>query len=281
MGNLNIIAGASFPSNIAKVATVDGIESSGSLLLVEPGHSADPWIGVPVTTSRVPNLLRSSADTVTGKATMDGALVRSAVAGKGAVERTAKGGLHVITKPTATLASDSSLTIKIPDAVADHISTNYSHRYFVSVWARTTAAKQSTISNPAIPIMALQSQTAFGVELRNTAPGARSAANVNSPYNYADAVGQYRLNAEVTALAGPLGGTAPFFVQNLLQAGNAMTGTIADFGKMGSYVFYRGYIEDLTVSGRTYAQCEALDASLHAQAFGVGGRYYGDTYTAP
>lgn len=280
MGNLNIIAGASFPSTIAKVATVDGLESTGSLLLVEPGHSANPWVGVPSTTSRVPNLLRSSADAVTGKSTQDGLLVRSSVAGKGAVERTAKGGLHVITNTTATLASDSSLVIKIPDAVADHISINYSHRYFVSIWARTTAAKQAAISNPAIPIMGLQSQTAFGMEMRNTTPGARAAANVNSPYNYADAAGNYRLNAEVTTLPGTLG-AAPFFVQNLLQAGNAMTGTIADFGKMGSYVFYRGYIEDLTVSGRTYAKVNELDASLHAQAFGPGGRYYGDTYTAP
>lgn len=280
MGQINIISGASFPSRIPKVAIVDGIESSGSLLLVEPGHSSNPWAGVPSTGSRVPNLLRSTANAVTGKSTADGALVHSFVAGKGVVERTAKGGLHVITKPTAALASDSSLTIKIPDAVADHISTNYSHRYFVSIWARTTAAKQSAISNPAIPIMGLQSQTAFGMELRNTSPGARAAVNVNSPYNYADAVGNYRLNAEVTTLPSNLG-AAPFFVQNLLQAGNAMTGTVADFGKMGSYIFYRGYIEDLTVSGRTYAQCNDLDAALHAQAFGSGGRYAGDTFTAP
>ncbi|MDQ0731137.1 hypothetical protein QFZ57_001931 [Arthrobacter sp. B1I2] len=35
------------------------------------------------------------------------------------------------------------------------------------------------------------------------------------------------------------------------------------------------------MSGRSYAQLEALDAALYAEAFGVGGRYYGDSFTDP
>jgi len=40
------------------------------------------------------------------------------------------------------------------------------------------------------------------------------------------------------------------------------------------------YLEDLTVSGRTYADVDALDNALYTEAFGAGGAYSGDTYTA-
>ena len=49
----------------------------------------------------------------------------------------------------------------------------------------------------------------------------------------------------------------------------------------GSMVFYRGYCEDLTVSGRTYAQVAAIDLALFNTAFASGGKFNGDTNTAP
>jgi hypothetical protein len=49
-----------------------------------------------------------------------------------------------------------------------------------------------------------------------------------------------------------------------------------------SVVFYRTYLEDLTVSGRTYAEVDALDVALYTKhVLTTGGRYYGDTYTDP
>lgn len=48
-----------------------------------------------------------------------------------------------------------------------------------------------------------------------------------------------------------------------------------------SFVFYRTYLEDLTLSGRTYAQVSAADLALYNAAFGAGGRYAGDTFTDP
>ena len=49
-----------------------------------------------------------------------------------------------------------------------------------------------------------------------------------------------------------------------------------------SRAVYRMYIEDLTVSGRTYAQVDAIDyAQFTKDVLTVGGRYYGDTYTDP
>jgi hypothetical protein len=48
-----------------------------------------------------------------------------------------------------------------------------------------------------------------------------------------------------------------------------------------SRIFYGFYLEDLTVSGRTYQDVDALDLQAYNIAFGTGGRYYNDTYTDP
>lgn len=47
-----------------------------------------------------------------------------------------------------------------------------------------------------------------------------------------------------------------------------------------SYILYRMYLEDLTVSGRTYAQVDAIDYAMWQTAFSAGGKFYGDTFTA-
>jgi hypothetical protein len=43
---------------------------------------------------------------------------------------------------------------------------------------------------------------------------------------------------------------------------------------------YRLYIENLTVSGRTWAEVDAIDYALYQAAFGAGGRFADDTFTA-
>jgi hypothetical protein len=49
-----------------------------------------------------------------------------------------------------------------------------------------------------------------------------------------------------------------------------------------SWAFYRAYIEDLTLSGRTWAEVNAIDYALYQAAFGTDGRFEGDTtFTAP
>jgi hypothetical protein len=73
--------------------------------------------------------------------------------------------------------------------------------------------------------------------------------------------------------------SAIFEVGNLL-APNQGAGKA---GPHGVHVFWRGYVEDLTVSGRTYAEADAIDiAEFTKQVLTSGGRYYGDTIvTAP
>jgi len=49
-----------------------------------------------------------------------------------------------------------------------------------------------------------------------------------------------------------------------------------------SGVIYRAYMEDLQVSGRSYAAVDAIDFEQFTKhVLTAGGRYYGDTYTDP
>ncbi|MCF6764112.1 hypothetical protein, partial [Pseudomonas fragi] len=54
-----------------------------------------------------------------------------------------------------------------------------------------------------------------------------------------------------------------------------------NFNVCPSRIIYRAYGEDLTVSGRNYAEVEALDYALFLEAFAPGGKFYGDTFTSP
>lgn len=59
-------------------------------------------------------------------------------------------------------------------------------------------------------------------------------------------------------------------------------GSPSNYQSCGSQVVYRFYIEDLTASGRTYAQVRDLDYALYQrEVLTAGGRYYGDTHTDP
>lgn len=48
-----------------------------------------------------------------------------------------------------------------------------------------------------------------------------------------------------------------------------------------SFALYRLYIEDMTVSGRDYAEVEAIDLAAYTREFAAGGKFYGDTFTTP
>lgn len=275
MGNINIINGASFPNTIPKIPLIDGMEAPGSLLLVEPGHSAKKWSGIPITKSTVPNLLRANANKVTAVNTDEPVLTWSSLndSTKSVIRRTSKGGVYIMNKPTATVYTDSMFTVSIPNEIADYVMRNFANRLFVSVWIRTVEPRTATIAKDAVSVMNLQAETVFGPQLNNVN---YRYSSLYRPIGFAEAVGNYRLNAEFNDLRTFAPKTAPFFKQTAFQAGNTMSGSVSNPGNTGSYVFYRTYMEDLTVSNRSYAEADAMDSALYSQAFGIGGRYYND-----
>lgn len=259
---------------------IDPIGAAGSLLLLDPTHPANPWAaGVPAHDSFVPNLFRDRLSTLAGTAAGLDAKVYNAglTAGAGLVERSGKGGLHGIISPTNGTAAGVGLNLFDPDALWNYIKANPTHAYYVSLWQRTTRAATAA-GNVGQMIHASNSKFIGAVLSAATFPNVRQGAR-----SYEAGVGPKHYNVGAVPDDGIAtdGATVPaqrsaFMVGNMASP-NATTGRR---GLAGSHIFYRAYIEDLTVSGRTYAAVDAIDRALYlAEVVNAGGRYYNDTHT--
>ena len=279
-------------STLPYAGDYDKLETVGSLALLELAHSSNPFSGVPQAGDIIPNILwnQLSAARVAGglaastatssafKRTTGNASTASGndVSNKTKSERTPKGGLHGIISQTAcTNSSDQVVVISGGADLASYITAFPSHKYYVSIWDRLTrAALSSEPAESQIPLSpsstasylyAIRSATILGGgEGTSQVPAAPATLG-----NRFRAAGITAATGTGTAVVYPfaVGPTGPYY----------STGTNSYTNKAASRVLYRWYLEDLTVSGRTYAEVLAADYALYQQAFGVGGRYYGDT----
>jgi len=257
------------------------ILTSGSLVLVEPAVS---WAaGVPANGSTVPNDAATQAATTIGSAAPTLGF-RSNLLGAGLVlERTAKGGLHGIVTQGASTGAYSD--IQFPSTVKSWLLANPTHDMYLSMWIDVTKVASSgtatsimgvhNIATSTTNLLAFTGNTTAPANGAATALGARNRGPVT-------AVGTKLTNIA----ASDWSGTVPSTVGNMV-ASSAQWGEVGNInivtaarGTGASYVLYRMYLEDLTVSGRTYADVDALDNALYTEAFGAGGAYSGDTYTA-
>lgn len=274
------------------------LPDAGALLLVDPMHSMSKWssdTAVPANNDLLPNLVQSQALAALGSSNPADVQPNFVTAGYGATkgksERTSKGGLHVIHSQDPVQNPDGAggtayATILIPLPVKNYLFTNMSHLYFHSLWFRTTRAFRTgqVVWHSAIAT----NTSASGRDMVRISSGqtATSINNYQSVGARDDATtvgaGSYGVRRAVVTGSG-FRSTAP-------TSGAGILGylfSVGNYGTVNGYqnaangsasgVFYRSYLEDLTVSGRTYAQAEAADAAAFEAAFGPGGRYAGDT----
>lgn len=289
--------GVSFTDNTLPRYADDQIITTGSLLLVDPMHEADPWAaGVPLNGTRLPNIAAAQAKQLVGSSMevrpqfMIGGAGLDAAYTK--IERTGKGGLHGIISQT-TVAVDRGFRLAFPAAILDYMQNNPTHDWYASIWYKTTRTTGATAD----------SSTPF-------ISGKGAASSASSGYDYAFRSRITRPNASSDTLGVRPGFTGTDVLGNMLRttgsngysgtlpATDAQAGSVAQWGHTAggllhgqsnsvlnnfpSFVLYRMYLEDLQVSGRTYAQVDALDLSLYTKAMETaGGRYYSDTFTAP
>lgn len=290
---LTIPATFSDPNNELPTLYDDAILTNGSIALFDLGHSSDPLSGVPVTGGLIPNLAWQRAAAVHGsgnQTTWKLTYIQSLLTGAsqdGKVERTPKGGLHVIMSQSTQVGSAKGITIGSGAASAtpllsQYLQANWGHSYYFSLWQRITRAgltagavemNDFTIHNRAVDPN-INHFLLRGDRIANYGTGLQQRNDPVLP----QAVGD---DFRSVAVSGPTG-TAPATAASVQAALVAVGMQPANFTSIGlnksrSTVIYRGYLEDLTVSGRTYAQVDAIDHALWAAAFGVGGRYYGDT----
>jgi hypothetical protein len=292
MGRKLVLTGTTLTDLTApKIAEYDFMESAGSLWLAEPMHPYQQWAaGVPADLGTVPNIVGPKAQALLGTSVSTDFEVRAAgMAGaQGKVERTTKGGLHVIysnTNATNIAAGGTCyFYIRPPANVRSYLLANYgTHKYFMSMWMNTTrlapSGKQPTVHGQ----IGSSTSTSSAYKLFIGASGAAMTASNDGARTASSTTSSGLLGPKINNVArsGYTGGALPGGVETFaFQVGNSGVMNSYSTAKEGvaSQVLYRTYVEDLTVSGRTYAEADALDfAEYTKQVLTPGGRYYGDT----
>lgn len=304
VGKKDVVA-VTLTDTTIQVVRDDSILTNGSLLLLDTGQSSRPLLGtsgIPATAAVLPNVADSLARALIPSGELGATLVLgSALSGagssKGKTERTAKGGLHtILTQASSLTAGDATVinAVQISDAILGYLAANNSHDYYASLWARITRAVPSAdgtgramagvqygsaiSTNPGLFLMFQAGRTdnpggSIGVSLGNhkSLPAAGAAGLA---YNSLGARGFYGTGAPSGVPAYPGG-------KSMAVWGPSNPTSQAIGSGAPSWIFYRAYIEDLTVSGRSYAQVDALDFARWTADFATGGRFVGDTFTDP
>lgn len=255
----------------------------GTLLLVEPARSPE-FAGIPASGAAIPDrsgwLAGAGAQLV--YANMTGAV--------GLLERTSKGGIHAL----KTLTSQFAHAGIIPNAaVIQYMLDNPSHEFYIGVQGRITRPGLS--GNDAHFAMSFSAMAGTSQLLvasmadANTYPST-SALKGAKKYPLTSMVSP-AVPSAVFAAAGVQGYTgtvtrtaAEIVTNRMASLFNVGSSGPFNPGNAGaaSKIFLRGIIEDVTVSGRNFAALSAMDYSFfEAEVLTPGGRYYGDTFTAP
>jgi len=273
MGSKTVLSGT-FTDMSLPIIRNDALLSKGSLFLFDPSHSMGGFEGTASQTV-VPNVAWKEALALIPGETADslsGKVFHNLAAGEILVERTPKKGVHIINS-LLNQTADRNWHIQPSSKLAAYMVANgATHKFYVSLWLgrtrRGVGPAGSTFhlfNNPGNMFIA-PSDGLNGIE----------RLNYRATDDNGGAVPHQRFtNTDINGVTG-----APSTFQ--LGAGMLSNYTGATYrNKQNSVILYRAYIEDLTVSGRTYAEVDALDYALYQAAFAAGGRYFGDTYTDP
>lgn len=285
MGRRLIISGLKLTDLSApKLVTVDAIESSGSLLLIEPMNSASPWAaGVPANGSSVVNLMKDFAGKLgVGNPAVGATIYSSGMSSPvGLLERSGKGGLHGIVSKLNTPGNGAGFSIDMSDAIKSYLLANQNHKYFASVWRKVTRTGSIEQFSGVHNASGSTNNNLFIMGADLTRPLDGGATYAGSRVMNRNAVGNSLVNIGANGWVGSVSAPIANLFARACSWGRA-PGVGGATSNVGSQVFYRFYLEDLTVSGRTYAEVDALDyAQFDKQVLTQGGRYYGDTHTDP
>lgn len=276
-----------------KIITRDKLESPGSIMLFDGKHQFGEFSGLPGIGSEVPNAVSSIAARLLGVTESQTALkVLDASAEAPSIfkkERTLKGGIHGIITQSGGQASSQMYLIGAGDAVRNYIRDNPSHVFYVSIWQRVTrkALASSAAQSPFHFTNSSGGTTNYRFHMQagqpfpsQSSPSVwRGSSNVPSAADKDVSDGTNRFTS--LAVQGNSGNGPVASDPLTFGVGTFATWSSLNYNKAASRIIYRAYIEDLTVSGRTYAEVEAIDYALYQEAFAPGGKFYGDTYTDP
>jgi hypothetical protein len=289
----------------------DPILSPGSLALYEIGHPGTGIAGVPAHNALVPNIAATEARVLMPGATDAdlSATFKTAASEptKINVERTGKGGLHVIvSKATPAAAGAAYAGLYGRDKIVQYVRDNVGHQFYVSYWGRETRSPISgngglaglsfanspsgtnlhhVLSHDGNNYPTSPSYRTGWAREANGAAGAGVMADTNTAWP-PSLPADIRASVAVAGSASATDRTTASVVSGnffkIFSFGNTSELFTQPITGPSSGIAYRYYLEDLTVSGRSFATVDALDKQLYTKHVRTpGGRYYGDTFTSP
>ena len=263
--------------------TTDPRINNGSIVLLEPAR--DGTVGIP---STIANYAVDEFKAITGIEVPSIAVKNTLASVGGVAERTAKGGLHGIYPQNLTSASPRGvLSGLIPDAVKDYIMSNTSHAFYMSLMGVITRNAITGAGNA--PVLAGLYSGSDGTATAQNTPciyQSVSTSTVSGGRTGPDTLGRttappnpaFCVDVAHSKLVLTASSNMDSIKGELFSIGNISTSVYAG---CPSWVFYSMYVEDLTISGQTYAEAHAKSQAVYDSRFGSGGIYSGDTWTIP
>lgn len=308
MAGLKIVLPTTFTDSTLPVLRDDPLLVSGSLVLLEPAHSARAFPAIPVqptgveTVATVPNIAwREAAATIGGspsQSSLDCFLHLNAgfTAPRGKIERSTLGGLHGIVSQTQISGSAQGATLDLPDIIREYVRANPNNDLYLSLWQRVTRAPLALASGAVYPLISgivsssTPSSNYAALFTANTVlppTGVNRLGGRSDPFPLRTTPGTGSVGPQFRGLAtGAWTGTVPGSVSSVLAslaawgqaARTGFDGGAGTYPAHSSHIVYRVYLEDLTVSGRSHATVDAQDFAMYtAQVLTAGGKYFGDT----
>jgi len=253
----------------------DSRMTKGSLLLLDFSHPDGLLTSVPGNGSLLNNIAWKNAKEIipSGTQTTLSSLVGNNVTdpSKGIMKITPKKGLHGIISQVNDINSGNDFVIGIPDLIRDYIFNNIARGFYVSIWRKAT--RLSLINASSFFTLSFNSTSNY---ISGILEVQMLGVNLGSRHG-----GQNTNNQLLTFGVSAKTGTPSANFYNGFKWGSNGAYAGGEVNKSPSQILYQIHIMDLTSAGLTYAQADALDLTAFNAAFGVGGRFYGDTFTAP
>lgn len=293
MGRKLVLTGTKINNpNAPILPTIDTIlPTAGALMFLDPTHPYRSWAnGVPAHNAVIPNIAETQAMATTGLSSAQVsplmAIGSTLISDGNKLERSTKGGLHVILSRRVGLGTAETLNIDSSAgsaaALGNWILANKGHSFYAAKWGRVTRPVGPVTSGGWAHSVAGTSNNAATFFLRKSGDSGEVA------YPTANRIGNERVNVNPSAPTPHFVDAAWSSFANLTAAQllpHRMNRSSLGAGNeqhSPSEVFYGYYLEDLTISGRTYAEVNTLvKAKYTRDVLTPGGRYYGDTYTDP
>lgn len=260
------------------VPPVDARLTTGSLLLIDPTHPANPFTGTPAAGVSVPNIAASQAAAVLGAPLPSATLFAADDPTHARVTRTTKGRLHFTASITDDAAGDRA-GLAMLQPLRDYLLANSGHTFYLGTALVPTRVKVPTTASTN-QVAGIFQSTDFGSGKLSTGwtaaggPAALPGSTNPDRLGFSTKANGGELFTAITAAALGLTSAPTSYI-----AAAGPWGGVNNVHNTSSFVLGSLYLEDLTVSRRSHATVAALD--LEAFDYATQSRWAGDVWSAP